>query len=119
MNVQYMDAVDIKDDSAEYGDMFYWDVDSSTVQAAVDKYTRSGLRNVSASSPEISPPCKKKNHLPELPSLPAANSNKEHIYGRWPKRRSSHQGKTVDIGRFPTEITGKIQNEAGDQRIYR
>ncbi|KAJ7939647.1 hypothetical protein B0H13DRAFT_2300339 [Mycena leptocephala] len=54
MDVQYMDAVDIKDDSAEYSDMFYW-----------DKYTRGGLRNVFASSQEISPPCKKKNHLPE------------------------------------------------------
>jgi hypothetical protein len=74
-----MDAVDIKDDSAEYGDMFYWDVDSSTVQAALNKYTRGGLRNVSASSQEISAPCKKKNHLPESPSLPAAHSNNEHI----------------------------------------
>jgi hypothetical protein len=61
-----MDAVDIKDDSAEYGD-------------TLDKYTRGGLSNVSASSQEISAPRKKKNYLPESPLLPAAHSNNEHI----------------------------------------
>jgi hypothetical protein len=85
------------------------------------------FRNVSASqeiSPpreEISPPREEKeNNLLKSPSFPPPHSNKEHItvttkcmilptllqfayhFIGWPKQRSSHQGKGIDIGRFPT-----------------
>ncbi|KAJ7889633.1 hypothetical protein B0H13DRAFT_1887966 [Mycena leptocephala] len=75
MNVQYMDAVDIQDESAEYGDMFHWEVDCPMLLAALKKYSRS-LLNVSASAQEPSPPRKKNDH-PNSPSLPPAHCKKQ------------------------------------------